>query len=128
MFGWSQSLRCFSGRLGLQPCLGSAAQLHYQRAGQRKKHINQLSALGRGRTKQLQHLGIIRAMLQKMASFDVIPFGRLSVDFALSDSALELRNADIGKLLNVELSKSPFALALQRASKQLVVLDRCPAW
>jgi len=37
---------------------------------------------------------------------------------------LGLRNADIGKLLNVELSKSPFALALQRASKQLVVLDR----
>ena len=36
----------------------------------------------------------------------------------------KLRNADIGKLLNVELSKSPFALALQRASKQLVVLDR----
>lgn len=34
------------------------------------------------------------------------------------------QNADIGKLLNVELSKSPFALALQRASKQLVVLDR----
>ena len=36
----------------------------------------------------------------------------------------QLRNADIGKLLNVELSKSPFALALRRASKQLVVLDR----
>ncbi|CAK9116050.1 unnamed protein product [Durusdinium trenchii] len=34
------------------------------------------------------------------------------------------QNADIGKLLNVELSKSPFALALKRASKQLVVLDR----
>lgn len=34
------------------------------------------------------------------------------------------QNADIAKLLKGELSKSPFALALQRAAKQLVVLDR----